>query len=613
MTDATAAIQQPLFQDTPIAELGSIGIRVVVLPPKDKKGSGDGKATEAVAPADLDPDEYLADVGATPLSSYLESSKGKRCCVFLVNGQRQESLDNSFIVQELGFKYLRNRMMVAVDVDGLAPEAIGRLMQGSRQGFYRGDIWNAIIRRIIATLKDDPDLLRLEEEAEQQVADLKAGDEKVREALDQLIEAHHEHGWNFAEGTGTSGEHRGDDLGSNTVTKDGVVSLLPLDKGQAADYPVLLSQPTSSSIRLRPNEAREVNITALPSHHWQTLAQFTASGDSTVKELSVQLEKLPDEGKLTLCFKEPDRFDRDQYPVRALVRVTARFNGIKEPRQLSFQVVVKPDQPQPNPILHDEPTQLKISSREPVKIRRGETDAHVRLRWDGKDYLVTSEPAAWRFSARLVNADRAQPTFNFSQPILGRFSLLISPRPEWQAGDQMEFEVTASSEAGRQLTVTFAGEVVEPQTEDEPEEKKPRLVDGELVVGARRRPPYKLIYITRDEYEGKPCWGGKPWSDAVPGYFIEPTDRTPLFLVINVDMDALCEYKRGLTKKNTEQVVERKVNKYTSHIGYHLYQMYQASQAQKKEEAGNLDLADMRRRDEIRRVSMTLINLMDVG
>src|SRR5438445_7847489 len=50
-----------------------------------------------------------------PLGSYLESSKGKRCCVFLVNGQRQESLDNSFIVQELGFKYLRNRMMIVVD------------------------------------------------------------------------------------------------------------------------------------------------------------------------------------------------------------------------------------------------------------------------------------------------------------------------------------------------------------------------------------------------------------------------------------------------------------------------------------------------------------------
>ena len=28
---------------------------------------------------------------------------------------------DGFIVQDLGFKYLRNRMMIAVDVDGLTP------------------------------------------------------------------------------------------------------------------------------------------------------------------------------------------------------------------------------------------------------------------------------------------------------------------------------------------------------------------------------------------------------------------------------------------------------------------------------------------------------------
>jgi hypothetical protein len=49
----------------------------------------------------------LLDKAATPLGSYLEHSKGKRCIVFLVNGQRQESLDNSLIAQDLGFKYLR--------------------------------------------------------------------------------------------------------------------------------------------------------------------------------------------------------------------------------------------------------------------------------------------------------------------------------------------------------------------------------------------------------------------------------------------------------------------------------------------------------------------------
>jgi hypothetical protein len=127
-----------VFDDVPVAELGTISIRVFVLPPKAKKG----KEKEATVPLDAEEGEAFAfeEMGSTPISSYLESTRGKRCVVFLVNGQRQEFLDNTFIVQELGFKYLRSRMMIAIDVDGLAPEAIGKMMQGSRQGFYKGHI-----------------------------------------------------------------------------------------------------------------------------------------------------------------------------------------------------------------------------------------------------------------------------------------------------------------------------------------------------------------------------------------------------------------------------------------------------------------------------------------
>src|SRR5262249_54024423 len=120
------------FDDLPIADIGTISIRVIVLPPKPRKGA----EKVAALPLDLqEGEEFLLDQeGATPVSSYLESSRGKRCIVFLVNGQRQDYADNSFIVQDLGFRYLRARMMIMVDVDSLAPEAIGRLMQGSRQG-----------------------------------------------------------------------------------------------------------------------------------------------------------------------------------------------------------------------------------------------------------------------------------------------------------------------------------------------------------------------------------------------------------------------------------------------------------------------------------------------
>jgi hypothetical protein len=95
MAEAVVQIQQPVI-DIGVAELGTVSIRVIVLPPKQKKRA----AMEQDLPLPLDLEEgedFLLDKAATPLGSYLEHSRGKRCVVFLVNGQRQESLDNSFI------------------------------------------------------------------------------------------------------------------------------------------------------------------------------------------------------------------------------------------------------------------------------------------------------------------------------------------------------------------------------------------------------------------------------------------------------------------------------------------------------------------------------------
>ena len=69
-------------------------------------------------------------------------------------------------MRDLELKYLRNRMIVVVDCDGLKPEAIAHLMQGSRHQFFEGTVYSALESRVVATLKGDPDLRRLEEEAE---------------------------------------------------------------------------------------------------------------------------------------------------------------------------------------------------------------------------------------------------------------------------------------------------------------------------------------------------------------------------------------------------------------------------------------------------------------
>src|SRR5947209_6998784 len=83
---------------------GSIDIRVVVA----------SKKPEDTEPKGEDLDDVEDDVplnGAGPLDSYLEKPKGKGFVVFLVNGQRHETLDEGFVGRELGFKYLRARTM----------------------------------------------------------------------------------------------------------------------------------------------------------------------------------------------------------------------------------------------------------------------------------------------------------------------------------------------------------------------------------------------------------------------------------------------------------------------------------------------------------------------
>src|SRR4029079_1278971 len=154
------------------------------------------------------------------------------------------------------------RMMIIVDVDGLRPEALGKLMQGSRQGFYKGRVWEAIWSRLVATLKNDPDLRKLEEDAEAEVAELEAGDQKVKEALDSLIEAHHQYADHVIPGAGAEGGDFGNDaaLGAATPIDGRVVSVKPPSEGERADYPVLKAD--CSSLWLKPAEERTVEISS---------------------------------------------------------------------------------------------------------------------------------------------------------------------------------------------------------------------------------------------------------------------------------------------------------------------------------------------------------------
>lgn len=180
---------------------GTISVRVVVLKTKPKKTKPkDGDEHEAdedeissPEPDFDDGDPFAGDLSkSTPLAAYLEKpSHGKWCVVFLVNGQRHHAWEKLFIAKELGFKYLSDRTMIIVDLDGLSSQAMANIIQGSRQGLFEGKEYYAIKERIVHTLKSDPDLKRLQVLAEQKVLEMEAGDEAVKSKLDQLIEGFH--------------------------------------------------------------------------------------------------------------------------------------------------------------------------------------------------------------------------------------------------------------------------------------------------------------------------------------------------------------------------------------------------------------------------------------
>ena len=197
----------------------------------------------------------------------------------------------------------------------------------------------------------------------------------------------------------------------------------------------------------------------------------------------------------------------------------------------------------------------------------------------------------------------------FSNPTQGRFDLLIRPDQNWTVGDQMTFEVIANGPAGRSMSVLFSGEVVDPP--QAPDSNEPRLIDAIFPHGANRRPPYELLYIHKDRYDDVPCWTEANWTEKEPGCYLDPTMTKPLTIVINEDMTALKHYKNLLVKeKKAESEIERRVTKYSSHVAYHLYQMYQFSKAISENDE---NAAEERKRHEIQRVAMTLLKLMEIS
>lgn len=590
---------------------GTIQIRVVVLKVDPERQDADA----AESPGEVD--AASEEVTPSPLAAYLERKKhGRQCVVFLVGGQRHDTLDSTFVSADLEFKYLRNRTMIIVDLDGLASEAITEIVQGSRQGLYQGHVTDAIKDRLVGTLRKDPDLIRLQEAEEQRIAELQAGDEVVRQKLDELIDAHHSAATHTQRGAYEAGQQPSEETRELSGQRgQDIVIHGRHDQGDPATLPVLATSPSTMSIRLHPSVERAVTIESIPTSAWSDIEALDVRLEPPVKELTSTVTRTETHAGLELEFAEPAGFDTEEYPIESTLRVSAKFKGYSEVRVLERAIVVAPKRivrkPPPAVLLSD-PTFLRVVSRQPVKLVSGGAATHVRLCWDGDDQLTSGTGATWSFRSRCKTLETFPP-IGSSQPKNGRFELLIDTPHGLLPGQTLEFDVEAIGPDGRTLAASFTGKVANPPPLPEPR----RLHSDAPEPAAQRKPPYELKIVHKSDWNAPTCWGESAWTESDVGSYKEPTDSTPLTLIINDDAADLVGFRDALVKRRLdENTVRARVNNYTAHVGFHLYQMFRFKKERLAAVAADPTVTVPREEDErleIRRVASTLLMLMEVS
>ena len=606
---------------------GTISVRVVVLKPRPKPKSNDDakdEEEESEAPAldsDFDEDAPGAESlsKTTPLAAYLEKqAHGKWCVVFLVNGQRHHAWDKLFIAKDLGFKYLSDRTIIIVDLDGLSSQAMANIIQGSRQGLFEGKEYFAIKERIIHTLKSDHDLKRLQVLAEQKVLEMEAGDEAVKSKLDQLIEGFHTAAPADGEGEGAAGTQAANGPNfSDGVNSQGVVVMGKPTVGEDATLPVLVTDPRIAAVRMQTGQEKIVTITALPREEWANVEDLRVRIVSEVEGLSAEVSRAADHASVTIGFHVAEDFDDDEYPIQGDLQVFARFMDCPETRMLNLPVVVtKKKTIDPVPIeLLDEPTYLKVKSRQPVKLIPGGPAVHVKLQWNGKESLIRGNNPRWKFGARCLTLGTF-PKIGFGSTGNGRLELILYPPHGLIPNNDLQFEVFADGPGEKKLQAAFKATVIAPPA---PSQSGPRkIVAQTLETAGQRRPPYELRYVHEKDWEdpGLPCWEND-WTAEDAGCFKEPTPTQPLILVVNQDMGLLKRWRDEMVKKNVAPSrMKERVNHYTSLIAFHLWQMYGEFRRRTEAPTSEEDTpspTNETQRAEINRVGTTIMKVMEVS
>jgi len=549
-----------------LADLGTIDIRVVVVPKK-------AEVSEVEIPDEDDDFALAIGKGKSPIDSYLERAdgRGKMCVLFQLNGHRQDALDQVFIAKDLGFRYLRNRMLILVELDGLHQRALNKMLKGDRVGLFRGDVFLAIRKRIVETLEEDPDLKRLQTDAEEQVAELDSGSEAIRKKLDQLIEEHHktEDVTNAPLPPGGQAALRfGAPKTQTVVVENG--------GGPSVEGPFLESAGPRT-LRLRPNTERVVEVSASPAEAWSTIEALSVRIEPCVDELSWQSVDIDGGGKrITLRFDEAAGADDDQYPIETRLQIVAKFAGHQEPRLVEKNIIVTPPkerQPRPQPTLVDDPTDLRVVSRQPVKLIPGGATTHVRMRWDGKDELIAGASPSWEIRARCTTLSTF-PKINHTKPHGGRFELLIDTPRSLLATQDLEFVVEAVGPKGKILPATLRARLEAPEDEEVDKHGTRKRKVAEIQAVPTR--PYEFRLIEEDQWEATAYWNKPQWDANSVGCFMAPAKGNPLVLVVNKDYEPLKAACAAMVKNKgyVESTIEERRTKYFTHVGVHLYAMY---------------------------------------
>jgi hypothetical protein len=594
-----------------VPSIGKIAVRFVVFRKK--------ALTQApVKPeADLMPDDETEGAGQE-INSYLESSsRGRQHVVFLLSGQRHHSLDRGFIVHELGKKYISKRTLITVELEGLTREAKSQLIQGSRNGFYEGEVFHRIRNRLVALLKKDPDLERLEEEAEEDLSRLQATDEAVSQALDQLIEEHNPLGDHATDGTESAGGKRGA-LIASAGTPAAVDVVVKGVEGTVVGGPLLVGHKTPKTLRLRPNQETHLALRSEPAEAWNAMQKLGWVMDPPFEELKVTLDSETDGARVGLLFASQNQ--EEDYPLETTLRLFAAFKSEPEPRLFEQNIVIKPAgiRPTPTPpVLLDEPTVIRLRSRKPIKLLVGDADRHVVFQWDGKDELLSGGSPGWML--RVFSTSHPDyPEVVVTQPQQGRFSAVVpcpAPGSPFTPGTAIIFQVEAVGRAGRTLSIQF--ETIVEEGRPPVVEAGPRRTATTLPLAADRRPNYRVVEISANDYETTECEWANKWDTTLAGAYIEPSDKAPLTLIVNVDFDLYRSFMAAEIKaKASESAIKRHQTRYLAHLCYYLYQMYLAqSRTGKRPPAGEdapSEPAEERNVQEVNRVGTMLVRLMQM-